>query len=165
LCSLIGHLPSAIARAFPRHWRGLYHACTTHVPSLHLPIPSQAHGLYLACTWLWGSLGVAFDVECPGQFLELCDPGAHVVPSCLTLSRRDGSRMCHPGTLSRRRRVAWKAETTGPARWSARAARCRHASPYWSMGREVSGCPAEMLAGQKGQKNWAIPSTSCQLQA
>src|ERR1035441_3269993 len=28
----------------------MYHACTSHEPGLHLPIPSQAHGLYLPRT-------------------------------------------------------------------------------------------------------------------
>ena len=34
----------------------MYHACTSHVPGLHLPIPSQLPRLFLACTWLWVAL-------------------------------------------------------------------------------------------------------------
>ena len=33
-----------------RLWCGLYHACTSHVPRMHLPISSQALGLYLPRT-------------------------------------------------------------------------------------------------------------------
>src|ERR1017187_6070708 len=48
--------PSPYSRT-PMPWSWLvsrmYHACTTHVPGLYLPIPSQAPGLYVACTWLW----------------------------------------------------------------------------------------------------------------
>ena len=35
--------------ACPTHVPPMYRAYTSHVPGLHLPIPSQAHGLYLAC--------------------------------------------------------------------------------------------------------------------
>src|ERR1035441_1711143 len=52
--------PSPYSRT-PMPWSWLvsrmYHACTTHVPGLYLPIPSQAPGLYLACTWLAGGFG------------------------------------------------------------------------------------------------------------
>ena len=108
--------------ALGSHWCGFWVPTGWHAPPKLMACWWLAGGLWMACGWLVGGLWVAFEVECPGQFLELCDPGAPVVPSCPNLSRRDGSRMCHPGTLSRRRRVSWKAETTGPARWSARVA-------------------------------------------
>src|ERR1035441_6689570 len=44
----IQHPPPRIQRPITLP-TGLYLACTTHVPGLHLPIPSQLPGLYLAC--------------------------------------------------------------------------------------------------------------------
>ena len=46
----IASLRSPAREGFPWPRGDLHHACTTHVPRMHLPIPSQAHGLYLPCT-------------------------------------------------------------------------------------------------------------------
>ena len=35
----------------------MYLPFTSHVPGFHLPIPSQAHGSYLPCTWLVSGFG------------------------------------------------------------------------------------------------------------
>ena len=94
-------------------------------------------------------------VAAPGR-RRVSRPFPGTVPPCLNSSRRNGSRLCHLGTLSGRRTVSGKAGTTGPARCSAGAARCRHVGPGWRTGRVTAGagCPAGRIgAANRAEKH------------